>query len=135
MTNRLSIKILKQELSERGVDFHGCNERHELEKLHQLSETVLQSDCQGSAETADDSVEDEMAGISNLLDTLPASLKLLKTEWSDRRSLKIGSQLKRVQELLSSTKKRAISTPSWNARLIEYNDLAKAYKQIRDTHV
>ena len=121
-------------LTRRGIDFSSCSERHELEALLQTSAEKSDHTSEGTAEETPDDMDTELSKISNLLDTFPASMQLLKRDWSDRRSSKIADQLIRVKELLSLTKKQGGTMPSWHARLIEYNDLAKSFKQIRDAH-
>ena len=121
------------------------SERGELEKLLQDAQTEqLSSDdapsepmpssaaAQESPSLSDAELDSELSKISNLLDTLPASLQLLDKKWSETRCEKVASQLKSIKEILGRTSAQASTQAGWQNRLSEYNGLARDFKRIRD---
>ena len=133
---KLSVRALKDELTRRGIDFSGCNERSELEQLLQHVQPPSESPPSTSSTPAEAlselDLEAELAKISNLLDTLPASMQLLEKKWTGTRQEKISSQLKTVKEILGRTSAQASTLPGWQNRLSEFNTLAREFKRIRD---
>ena len=121
------------------------SERGELEKLLEQSQAAQPpsgdtasepapgtADAPASPALSAELLDAELAKISNLLDTLPASLQLLDKKWSEARCEKVASQLKSVKEILGSTSAQASTQAGWQNRLSEYNGLARDFKRIRD---
>lgn len=147
MAASYSIKQLKAELEKRRIDYTGCTEKAELICLLEEAGGVGSGGASASGSAADSCAEAAAASgppeadtdldavlsqISNLLDTLPASMQLLDKKWSEARQEKVRGQLRTVKGLLDQTATQGTDVPGWQARMQEYNDLARAYKKIRD---
>jgi hypothetical protein len=128
----LSIRDLKQELSRRQLDYSGLSEKSELVELLRKASCECETDQSGSAEMADVDIDTTLARLSNLLDTLPASMTLLDKKWSETRQEKVCGQLKTVKHLLDQSTRIGRNNPGWQSRLEEYNQLAREFKKIRD---
>ena len=128
----LSIRDLKQELSRRQLDYSGLSEKSELVELLRKASSECETDKSGSAEMADVDIDTTLARLSNLLDTLPASMTLLDKKWSETRQEKVCGQLKTVKHLLDQSTRIGRNNPGWQSRLEEYNQLAREFKKIRD---
>ena len=153
MAASYSIKQLKAELEKRKIDYTGCTEKSELVRLLEAGGaggaaassgtggTSGTSDSESAAAATDEAAEPPepdadmdtvLSQISNLLDTLPASMQLLDKKWSEARQDKVRGQLRTVKGLLDQTATQGTDVPGWQSRMQEYNDLARAYKKIRD---
>ena len=156
MAASYSIKQLKAELEKRKIDYTGCTEKSELVRLLEKaggagsaaassgtggSSGTSDSGAKAAAAATDEAVEPPepdadmdtvLSQISNLLDTLPASMQLLDKKWSEARQDKVRGQLRTVKGLLDQTATQGTDVPGWQSRMQEYNDLARAYKKIRD---
>ena len=150
MAASYSIKQLKAELEKREIDYTGCTEKAEL--VHLLEEAgggaggdAASSGASGggveaaaaptpASEPPEDvaDMDTVLSRISNLLDTLPASMQLLDKKWSETRQDKVRGQLRTVKGLLDQTATQGSDVPGWQSRMSEYNDLARAYKKVRD---
>lgn len=129
----LSIKALKQRLADQGVDISGCSEKSELIALLREAESGAAASTAPANEPLDEiSLEEALAKLSNLMDTLPASMQLLDKKWSESRQAKVQGQLKSVKALLDQTAAHGAGQPGWQSRLDEYNALARDFKRIRD---
>ena len=143
----LSIRELKTELSKRKIDCTGCSEKQELVALlrdssasHEPNDGVASTEP--SVDTTEPSIDvgatvpvdmdADLSRISNLLDTLPASLQLLDKKWSEARQDKVRGQLRTVKELLDHTATAGTGNAGWQSRLDEFNTLAREFKKIRD---
>lgn len=132
-----SIRELKAELERRKIDTTGYSEKSELVQLVQAAVAASgSSDPRGESAPADAEpdldLDAMLAQLSNLLDTLPASLQLLDRKWSETRQEKVRGQLRSVKQLLDQTAAGGAQEAGWQARLEEYNGLAKDFKRIRD---
>jgi hypothetical protein len=128
----LSVKALKQELASRQVDCTGCTEKSEL--VERLIEALSSSGPDGTSSASEPSpdLEASFARMSNLLDTLPASLTLLDNKYSDVRMQKIRGQLNSIKALLDETSAEGSAQNGWHSRLEEYNKFARDFKRLRD---
>ena len=137
----LSIRELKEQLKARQIDCSGCTEKAELVALLEAATGGAEASSATPSvapENSDDAevnpvdTETALAQISNLLDTLPSSITLLDKKWSQTRCDKVQGQLRTVKSLLDHTSAQAASLPGWQARLDEFNTLARDFKRIRD---
>ena len=114
------------------------SERGELEALLQgpapaAAASTSSPQAPSSAEQlSQEEIDTELTKISNLLDTLPASMQLLGKKWSETRCEKIASQLSSIKEILNQTSAQASTQAGWQNRLSEYNGFARDFKRIRD---